>query len=94
MKTVRISQGVGSNPKLWAVGGNRQIGEFDLSDEPGSYDADADGINGMSGIVWRPDGSVKPRELYASVEAWVADIQREYPNAVIIRDDNEPQNWL
>jgi hypothetical protein len=92
---IRISRGVGSNPKLWAVGGNTQVGEFDISDEPGWEDADA--MGGMTGIIWRNGGhpaEVLPRKLYADVEEWVSDIRAEYPDAVIIRADKEPQNWL
>lgn len=93
---IRISQGVGSSPKLWART-DRMVGEFDISDEPGWYDAEANGISGMTGIIWRNGGhpaDVMPRRLYASVEEWMADIQREYPDAVIIRADNEPPSWV
>lgn len=99
---IRISQGVGSNPKLWAVlrDGKRtdMAGEFDLSDEPGRIDAY--GIYGMSGIIWKDSGDnntggdVLPRRLYRSVNEWVSDIRTEYPAAEIIRADDEPQDWI
>ncbi len=95
---IRISQGVGSNPKLWAVKDRKnQVGEFDLSDEPGSFDPEAKGINGMSGIIWKRGGhpaEVLPRKLYASVDEWVSDLRAEYPGATIIGADDEPQSWL
>ena len=100
---IRISQGVGSNPKLWAVSSGKnatQVGEFDLSDAPGWYSLDEDGavtgINGMSGIVWKHGmiAETYPRKLYRSVDEWAADIAAEYPDAEIIRADNEPQHWL
>ena len=111
MDRIRISQGVGSNPKLWAVLNSRdQVGEFDISNEPGWYgytdddgrkvietEATATGINGMSGIIWAPEGfgdrtqsGVLPRKLYGSVDDWVADVAAEYPDAEIIRADDEP----
>ena len=99
---IRISQGVGSSPKLWACSNGRngtQLGEFDVSDEPGWADETA--MGGMTGIIWAPEGvgdrtpsGVLPRELYTSVDEWVADIAKEYPDAEIIRADDEPQNWL
>ena len=91
---IRISQGVGSNPKLWARSDkpDTMVGEFDLSDEAGWYDADANGISGMSGIVWKAGrvAEVYPRKLYANVDEWAADVAAEYPDAVIIRADDEP----
>lgn len=92
---IRISQGVGSSPKLWART-DRMVGEFDVSDEPGSYDADANGISGMSGIVWKRGciAETYPRKLYGSVDEWVADIRAEYPDAEVVRADDKPQNWL
>ena len=91
---IRISQGVGSNPKLWAVGADSQVGEFDLSDEPGWETAT--GIGGMSGIVWKAGriAETYPRKLYGSVDEWVADIRAEYPDAEVVRADDKPQNWL
>lgn len=99
---IRISRGVGSNPKLWAVAGGKrgtQVGEFDVSDVPGWRTAD--GMGGMSGIVWAAEGAgartssgVLPRKLYASVDEWVADVAAEYPGATIVRADDKPQNWL
>ena len=99
MVTIRISRATGSSPKLWAVlrsGKLRtQVGEFDLADKPGSYDAEANGINGMSGIVWKCGrvAETYPRKLYASAEEWIADIVREYPDAEVIRADDEPPDW-
>jgi hypothetical protein len=91
--TIRVSRGVGSNPKLWAVS-TSQVGEFDLSDLPGHYVAN--GISGMSGIVWKRGciAETYPRKLYSSVDEWVDDLRAEYPGAKIIRADNEPQSWL
>ena len=72
-----------------------QVGELDLG-EPGRYDAETNAISGMSGIVWVRGriAETYPRKLYASVDEWVADVAREYPDAVIVRADGEPQNWL
>jgi hypothetical protein len=95
---IRISAGVGSSPKLWAVLGGKagsQVGEFDLG-EPGRYDAEANGISGMSGIVWKRGriAETHPRKLYGSVDEWVADVAAEYPGAEIERADDKPQDWL
>ena len=95
---IRVSRGCGSSPKMWAVSsGSRgsQVGEFDLG-EPGRYDAEANAISGMSGIVWKRGcvAETFPRKLYGSVDEWVADIRAEYPDAEIVRADGEPQNWL
>jgi hypothetical protein len=99
---IRISRGVGSSPKMWACTLGRdstQVGEFDTSDSPGWRDGTA--MGGMSGIVWAPEGvgvrtssGVLPRKLYSSVDQWVADIAAEYPQAAIIRHDDQPQHWL
>ena len=67
---IRISQGVGSNPKLWART-DRMVGEFDVSDEPGSYDADANGISGMSGIVWKR-GCIGRRTRVSCTAPWMS----------------------
>jgi hypothetical protein len=107
MERIRISQGVGSNQKLWAVvryddhrKPTTQVGEFDISDEPGRFEG-VGAICGMSGIVWCSTGpskaypsGVHARKLYRSADEWVEDIVREYPDAVIIRADDEPQDWL
>jgi hypothetical protein len=92
---IRISLGVGSNVKLWAVADRRtQIGEFDVSDVPGWRTETA--IGGMTGIVWKRGriAETYPRKCYASPEEWVADLRAEYPDAAIDRADGEPQNWL
>ena len=93
---IRVSKGVGSNPKLWACTdgpGATQVGEFDLSDEPGWIDGD--GMGGMTGMVWPADGGLPTdRLLYQSVDEWVADVAAMYPAAVIVRADDEPQEWL
>jgi hypothetical protein len=93
---IRVSRGVGSNPKLWAVAADRQVGEFDLSDEPGRYDAEVNGISGKSGIIWKRGriAEVYPRKLYDSVDEWVDDLRAEYPDATIVRADDEEQRWL
>jgi hypothetical protein len=93
--TIRVSRGVGSNPKLWATAAS-QVGEFDLSDAAGSYDAESNGVSGMSGIVWMRGriAETHSRKLYASVDEWVDDIRAEYPGYEIIRADDEPQRWL
>jgi hypothetical protein len=99
-KVIRVTAGIGSNPKLWAIlqSGKQsgQVGEFDLSDEPGRYDAESDGINGMSGIIWR-NGShpsdVLPRKLYHSINEWIADVSAEYPDATIIKALGSKPNW-
>ena len=99
MVTIRISRGVGSSPKLWAVlrsGKLRtQVGEFDLADKPGWIDEEANGIDGMSGLVWKCGhiAEAYPRKLYASVEEWIADLAREYPDAEVIRAEDEPPDW-
>jgi hypothetical protein len=87
-EVIRVTKGIGSSPKLWAwsVGSDTMVGEFDLSDEPGWYDAEANGINGMSGIVWKRGGhpaEVLPRKLYRSIDEWIVDVKAEYPDAVI-----------
>ena len=93
---IRISRGSGSSPKLWAVLGGKsgsQVGEFDVSSEPGWATATATG--GMTGIVWRRGclAETYPRKCYASPEEWVADLRAEY-GCEIERADGEPQNWL
>jgi hypothetical protein len=80
---------------MWAVATpGSQVGEFDVSDEPGWIDGD--GMGGMSGIVWVRGkiAETYPRKLYANVEEWVVDVAAEYPDAEIVRADSEPQNWL
>jgi hypothetical protein len=93
---IRVSRGVGSSPKMWAVADRRtQVGEFDVSADAGRIEGDS--MTGMSGIVWKRGSApcdVYPRKLYASVEEWVDDLRHEYPGAEIVRADHEPQNWL
>ena len=94
---IRVTKGYGSNPKAWAVirepGRHTQVGEFDLSEEPGWYDPVGNGINGMSGIIWNPDGTISDRLLYNSLDEWVSDISAVYPGAEIVVDMTSGPNW-
>ena len=96
---IRISQGVGSNPKLWAVGGNRHIGEFDISDEPGTYNAEANGAPTLriSDLAWDSDGwpisaesSASAMSLRTRRQALPAGIARRDPSVppTIVVDEN------
>ena len=100
---IRVTRGVGSSPKLWAViyvrepGRKRydsQVGEFDVSDEPGWMDETA--MGGMTGIVWKRGriAETYPRRTYASPEEWIADLMAEYPEATFDVDLNANQSWL
>jgi hypothetical protein len=90
MPYIWITNGVGSNPKLWAIfqdGAKRdQVGEFDLSPDPGWYDPVSNGISGMSGIVWKAGqiAETYPRKLYRDKSEWLADLAAEYPYAEMI----------
>lgn len=96
MSVIRITAGIGSNPKAWAVLDKRDmVGEFDLSDEPGWIDEEANGWNGMTGIIWLPGrvAETTERKCYASIEEWAADIAAMYPDAGIVWALGEKPNW-
>lgn len=94
---IRVSQGSGSNAKLWAMaygrGMRRQVAEFDLPPVL------------MTGIVWAPyeavggpmrwpsavgDLGCSARREYASVDEWVADIKRLWPGVDVEDARDEP----
>lgn len=81
---VEITKGVGSNAKMWATlrDGKRweMVGELDLPPME------------ITGLVWRNSGraaDTKGRRKYSSVDNWVADVAREYPNAMVVRNDSK-----
>jgi len=98
-KVIRVTQGVGSNPKLWGTlregRYERQVMELDLPTA----------TTGVTGILWGPRALVggcmewaspygalglTARKPYPSVDAVVAEMAALWPDAAIVRADGEP----
>jgi hypothetical protein len=83
-----------SSPKLWAGRPDwfsHSYGECDRGigrDQgvPGRFDAEANGLNGITGTIRLPDGSWTPRVCYETEEDWVADVALAYTGCEIIRE--------
>lgn len=96
---IRISQGTGSNPKLWGMlydggGYRRQIAELDLPV----------GVQ-ITAIVWAPYETVggpmrwpspvgelgcTARRPYSSVDEWVEDVRRLWPGVEVVDERDLP----
>jgi hypothetical protein len=98
---IRVSRGVGSNPKLWGMlygdGYSRQVMELDCPPAPltailwGPYDAVGGPMSWPS--PYGPLG-LTSRKRYAGVDAVVAELAALWPAAEIVRADDEPLGRL